>query len=133
MAYAIGNKNSKAPKIFHETCEINLTQTTASVHNFIRGLSPYPGAWTLVDEPAVLGDGSVWEEEAWRKVAGDQLKIFRTQKIIIPHGLSPGQLLTDGRKKLFIACKDGFVEIFELQLKGRKRLQTADFLNGMRA
>ncbi|MEO1263587.1 MAG: methionyl-tRNA formyltransferase [Bacteroidota bacterium] len=127
------SKVSKAPKIFHETCEINFNKNAKNVHDFVRGMSPYPGAWTLVGDPALLGDGSFWEKESWEKIKGEQLKIFKTSKIIIPHGLNTGQLLTDGKKKLFVACQDGFIEIFELQLRGRKRMLTPDFLNGMRS
>lgn len=124
---------SKAPKIYHETCEINFGQQARRTHNFIRGLSPYPGAWTLISGHAVLGNGSSWELESWEKIKGEQLKIFRSISLTVPHNCSPGQLVTDGKKKLFIACTDGYVEILELQLRGRKRMKTADFLNGMRA
>ncbi len=125
---------SKAPKIFHETCEINFSQPTKKVHDFVRGLSPYPGAWTNVTGKAVLVvDGSLWEEQSWDKINGEMLKIFRTKKIIGPHNYPPGQIVTDGKKQLMIACEDGLVELLELQLRGRKRMSSTDFLNGMRA
>ena len=122
-----------APKIFHETCEISFHQSAQNVHNFIRGLSPYPGAWTLLTDSAVLENGSLWENESWEKIRGEQLKIFRTIKNLEAHNYAPGQLLTDGKKRLIIACQEGYVEILELQLRGRKRMQTVDFLNGMRS
>ena len=127
------NQVTRAPKIFHDTCKINFDRTAQKVHDFIRGMSPYPGAWTLIGPPAVLGDGNIWEKESWEKIKGEQLKIFKTLKIIIPHGLENGQFLTDGKKKLFVACQEGFIEIQELQLRGRKRMLTPDFLNGMRS
>ncbi len=123
----------KAPKIYHETCEINFGQPTEKVHDFIRGLSPYPGAWTLVNGVAVLEDGTPWEKDSWQKINGDQLKIFRTLKMESNNGFEPGQLVTDGKKRLFITTQNGFVEILELQLRGRKRMQTVDFLNGLRS
>lgn len=101
---------SHAPKLFHETCEINFNQTTQKVHNFIRGLSPYPAAWTTLD--------------------GLEFKILRTTKEIILHGLEPGKFISDNKKILKIATIDGFVHVHELQLQGRKRMDTVAFLNG---
>jgi len=101
---------TKAPKIFHETCEIDFNQPTEQVHNFIRGLSPYPAAWTSLD--------------------GQQLKIFRTTKEIEPHEHQPGTFLSDNKKMLKIATADGYVYVHELQLQGRKRMDTVAFLNG---
>ncbi len=101
---------TKAPKIFHETCEINFDQSTEEVHNFIRGLSPYPAAWTTLDE--------------------QQLKILRTTKQLEDHQLPPGKIISDNKKRIKIATRDGFVEVHELQLQGRKRMKTIDFLNG---
>lgn len=124
---------SKAPKIFNETCEINFSQSVEKVHDFIRGLSPYPGAWTLIKGLAILENGEVWEQLSWEKINGESMKIFKTKKLISPHKYLPGQLVTDGKKKLLIACQNGFIEILELQLRGRKRMGVADFLNGMRS
>ena len=124
---------SKAPKIFHETCEINFVQPVQKVHDFIRGLSPYPGAWTLIKGYTVLENGQAWEQSSWEKINEEQLKIFRTEKIISSHTFEAGQLVTDGKKQLFVACQDGFLKILELQLRGRKRMKAVDFLNGMRA
>ncbi|MBK7873863.1 MAG: methionyl-tRNA formyltransferase [Saprospiraceae bacterium] len=101
---------SHAPKLFHETCEINFNQTTQKVHNFIRGLSPYPAAWTTLD--------------------GLEFKILRTTKEIILHDLEPGKFISDNKKILKIATIDGFVHVHELQLQGRKRMDTVAFLNG---
>ncbi|MEN0006302.1 MAG: methionyl-tRNA formyltransferase [Bacteroidota bacterium] len=101
---------TKAPKLFTETCEINFDQSTLEVHNFIRGLSPYPAAWTMLD--------------------GKKLKVLRTRKIITAHDQIPGTFLSDNQKFIHIATKDGFVELLELQLAGRKRMGVKDFLNG---
>ncbi|MEM6697158.1 MAG: methionyl-tRNA formyltransferase [Bacteroidota bacterium] len=101
---------TKAPKIYHDTCEINFNQSTQKVHNFIRGLSPYPAAWTTLD--------------------GLKLKVLRTTKLLEDHDLKAGNFSTDNKHFLRIATADGFVEVHELQLAGRKRMKTKDFLNG---
>ena len=101
---------TKAPKIFHETCEINFNQPADQVHNFIRGLSPYPAAWTTLRE--------------------QNLKIFQTTKEITLHDLPPGRFFSDHKKWLKISTPDGFVQVHELQLEGRKRMGVVDFLNG---
>lgn len=100
-----------APKIFTETCRIDFAQPTARVHNFIRGLSPYPGAWTMLD--------------------GKTLKILQTLKtgpgaVALP----PGQFVSDGKNYLKISALDGFVEVLELQMEGKRRMNVKDFLNG---
>ncbi len=99
-----------APKIFHETCRIDFNQSNLQIHNFVRGLSPYPVAWTMLD--------------------GEKLKIYKTKKINEPTGLIPGSVETDGKKYLRIACTDGSVEILELQPDKRKRMDIKSFLNG---
>ena len=101
---------TKAPKIFHDTCEIDFNQSTAEVHNFIRGLSPYPAAWTTLD--------------------GKKLKVLRTEKLLETHSHAVKSVSTDQKSFLKIATKDGFVNILELQMEGRKRMKTRDFLNG---
>ncbi len=99
-----------APKIFHETCEINFNQPTQQVHNFIRGLSPYPAAWTTLD--------------------GLELKILKTTQEIAAHHFEPGKFVSDNKKSLKISTLDGFVQVHELQLQGRKRMDAVAFLNG---
>jgi len=101
---------TKAPKIFHETCKINFNQPTDEVHNFIRGLSPYPAAWTTLDD--------------------QQLKVLRTLKDRTWHELAPGAIYSDGKSYFKIATNDGFVDVLELQLQGRRRMSVQDFLNG---
>lgn len=103
---------TKAPKIFMETCRIDFSQPTEKVHNFIRGLSPYPAAWTMLD--------------------GKVLKILRTQKENSPHQDAPGALRTDHKKMMKYATLDGYVQVLELQMEGRKRMDVSAFLNGYR-
>ena len=105
-----------APKIFKETCEIRWNElTTQEVHNFVRGLSPYPAAWTTLEEPG--GKRTV-------------LKVYRTHPEQQTHSLPVGTLETDGRKWLRVAAKDGYVYLEELQLAGKKKMPVADFLRG---
>lgn len=101
---------SHAPKIFHETCLINFDQNTDQVHNFVRGLSPFPAAWTTLDEL--------------------ELKVLRTEKEIVEHEHPVGYLFSDGRSYLKYSTRDGYVKVLELQLQGRKRMGVRDFLNG---
>jgi methionyl-tRNA formyltransferase len=104
-----------APKIFRETCRIDWSDTVDNVYNFIRGLSPYPAAWTEVINP----DGEP-----------QQLKIFQTEKIFENHDLECGAVITDGKRHLDIAVSGGFIRALSLQLAGKKRMCTKDFLNG---
>ncbi|MDR2147389.1 MAG: methionyl-tRNA formyltransferase, partial [Tannerella sp.] len=106
-----------APKIFKETCRIDWAQPAENVYNFIRGLSPYPAAWTELTS----ADSSL-----------QSLKIFQTEKIIENHALTPGSIVTDGKTFLQVAVADGFINILSLQLSGKKRMNTRDFLNGVK-
>ncbi|HHH49378.1 MAG TPA: methionyl-tRNA formyltransferase, partial [Saprospiraceae bacterium] len=101
---------SKAPKIYTADCEINFNQPTQKVHDFIRGLSPYPTAWTTLNEL--------------------KLKIFKASREISKHTYAAGQFFTDNKNYLKISTADGFIQIHNLQLQGRKRLGVKDFLNG---
>jgi len=101
---------TKAPKVFHDTSEIDFIQPTQKVHDFIRGLSPYPTAWTKLDDK--------------------KLKIFRTKKELIDHDHEPGQFLSDNKKYLKVSTIDGYVLLEELQLAGKKRMDVKSFLNG---
>lgn len=122
-----------APKIFHETCEIKFDKTAKQVHDFVRGLSPFPGAWMAVRSQLSLADGSPWHSDSWEKVQGVELKIFRMEKESLQHDFVPGHFVTDGKKTLKIATVDGFVHLLELQLQGRKRMSPVDFLNGLKS
>ena len=105
-----------APKIFKETCQIDWTKPAKKVYDFVRGLSPYPGAWTTLIAP----DGKE-----------TVLKIFKTRKTGRTAGQVCGTLAVDG-KSLLVACTDEWLELVELQLAGKKRMQATDFLNGMK-
>lgn len=108
-----GTEATHAPKLFTETCRINFAQPTAQVHNFIRGLSPHPGAWTLLE--------------------GQTLKIFRSEKEApATFEGKPGRFVSDGRSFLKIGTLDGYVRVLELQLEGKRRLPVRDFLNGFK-
>ena len=105
-----------APKIFKETCMIDWHKTTKEIYDFIRGLSPYPAAWTKLKTTRI--------EETLT------LKIFEAEKILKPHNLAAGSIVTDGKKQLDIATSDGFIRILSLQLAGKKRMFIEDFLRG---
>ena len=104
-----------APKIFKETCEIDWTKTAKQVYDFVRGLSPVPGAWTTLIAP----DGKE-----------TVLKIYKTHKTD-RQGQGSGVITSDG-KALYISADDALLEIVELQLAGKKRMAARDFLNGMK-
>lgn len=112
------NENNKpiilrhAPKIFTETCRINFDQSVVNVHNLVRGLSPFPGAFTLFNHKT--------------------LKIYRTEKQQQAHDQVPGIHQTDGKTFLRFACADGFLLVKELQLEGKKKMGVEEFLRGYR-
>lgn len=111
----VGGQLKTAPKIFKENCEVNWKQSAKRVYDFVRGLSPYPGAWTTL----VPAEGN-----------RTALKIFRTSKT----GRScdkAGQIMTD-KRHLYIATADEWLQVDELQLAGKKRMDAAAFLNGMK-
>lgn len=99
-----------APKIFKETCKIDWENSAESIHNLVRGLSPYPAAWTELE-------GKVCKIY--------QSKVFKTDLSSIP-----GKIYTDEKTYLRIGTSAGQLEILELQLEGKKRMKTEDFLRG---
>ncbi len=105
-----------APKIFKETCRIDWSMPAKKVYDFIRGLSPVPGAWTTLVAP----DG--------RETV---LKIYSAAKTETGTEETPGTLVED-RKHLYVSAADGLLQINELQLAGKRRMLAADFLNGMK-
>ena len=107
-----------APKIFKDTCRIDWTKGVKAVYDFVRGLSPYPAAWTEL----VNVDGS-----------SQVLKIFQTEKNFFSHGEKIGAVSTDGKTYLRVALSDGYLNILSLQLAGKKRMPVADFLRGFKA
>ena len=107
-----------APKIFKDTCRIHLHQPAKKVYDFIRGLSPYPGAWTEIQKEG--GKAQV-------------LKVFKTSKTgkAIAADVAVGSLKVEG-KQLLIACEDEWLQLETIQISGKKRMEARDFLNGMR-
>ena len=108
------SRATKAPKLHTDTCEVDFDQTARELHNFIRGLSPFPAAWTTL--------------------AGQQLKLYRSA--LPPESpwpaAAPGTYRTRGKNELFVAAREGWVRLLELQLQGKRRMDTAAFLNGYR-
>lgn len=105
-----------APKIFKDTCRIDWSHSVKSIYDFVRGLSPYPAAWTELVQP----DG--------QKL---QMKVFETGKMPgAADGCAPGTLRTDGKTYLRVAAADGWVDIRALQLPGKRRLATDEWLRG---
>ena len=100
--------SSPAPKIHAETCEIDFSKSLESIYNQIRGLSPYPGAWMIVDDK--------------------KLKIFQTEKIAEKSTLRG--LVTNNRDYLRYYLPEGYINILKLQLEGKRRMSTAELLNG---
>lgn len=111
-----GTEIKPAPKIFKEDCKIDWQKNSESVRNLIRGLSPYPAAWTTL-----LNFES---EEEW------QAKIFFAKKSSVEVTATPATIRTDGKSFLAVACSDGWLEITDLQIAGKKRMKTSDFLRG---
>lgn len=101
-----------APKLFTETCQIHWNNSAEKIHNLIRGLSPFPGALTFLDEKV--------------------LKVFRSKKELAKHDYTIGKVFSDGKTFLKFSCTDGYIHILDLQLEGKKRMLTEDFLRGYR-
>lgn len=108
-------KLKQAPKIFREDCVINWKNKSQSVYNFIRGLSPHPAAHTFL------------ETENRNPF---QLKIYGARIVESPADLKPAEIHTDGKNYLQIGTADGALEITELQLEGRNKVKTEEFLRG---
>lgn len=100
----------KAPKIFKETCEIDWTKSAEEIYNFIRGLSPYPTAWTRVKDVVY--------------------KIYKASFEVVNQHNPPAYIETDNKNYIKIACKDGWVILEEIQMEGRKKMNDKEFLNG---
>lgn len=113
-----GREPISAPKIFKEDMKIDWTKEVHSVYNHIRGLSPFPTAWTELSH----------KETA----AVFPLKIFKTEKIVREHQNAVGTIVTDGKKTFDIYVEDGMIRVIELQLSGKKRMGVEEFLRGFR-
>lgn len=104
-----------APKLFKDNTRIDWTRTSAELHDFIRGLSPFPVAWTemIGKDASVLG-----------------VKVFEAKPEKAEHALKPGTLVVEGKKVLKVAVADGYIRLERFQLAGRKALNSDEFLRG---
>lgn len=113
--YSLQNQDdslaTKAPKIFRNDCRINWAQSSVKIFNFIRGLSPYPAAFTSFQNK--------------------QVKIYSSNPTTVNSTDTPGKLIISGYK-LFVNTLDNLLEICELQLEGKKRISSSDFINGLK-
>ncbi len=111
---AIDPERLHAPKIFKENCMIDWEKPGIVINNLIRGLSPYPAAWTNF------------------QYSGSEtgVKIFKASFEEADHQYKSGEIQSDNKKYLKIACSDGFLHILDLQLAGKKRMGVAEFLRG---
>jgi len=105
-------KIKHAPKIFKEDGHINWQQPIDKIYNLVRGLSPYPTAWTTLQDK--------------------QLKIFKASKEHATPAVAPGEPVTDNRSYLKIAASDGYLVLQEIQLEGKKKMEIEAFLRGFR-
>lgn len=101
-----------APKIHTDTCRINWSQPVEAVFNLVRGLSPYPAAFTIMNEK--------------------MLKIYKAKKEVVFPGHTEGDYETDGKTFLKIACSNGYLHLLEVQLEGKKKMSIEEFLRGFR-
>lgn len=105
-----------APKIFKEDCKINWALPCEKIHNLVRGLSPLPGAFTFL----------VADNEAAK-----QIKIFKTSFHHTETSMLPGTIITENKNSLSVITSDGLLRIEELQMEGKKRMCTQEFLRGV--
>lgn len=104
------SEDKHAPKIFREDCEINWDQPSEKVRDFIRGLSPYPAAWTTLDELT--------------------FKVFMAEKSERNYNTSPGSFHSDGKKYIDVVTADGTLSLTDVQLQGKRKMLTEEFLRG---
>ncbi len=113
-----GREAIQAPKIFKEDMRIDWRKSVGAIYNHIRGLSPFPAAWTVL-----------YEKGSGKEIA---LKIFRAEKRIQKHDKECGTVETDGKSTFDVYVDGGVIRILELQLAGKKRMPAEDFLRGFR-
>ncbi len=107
-----GAELKHAPKIHTDTCRINWSQPVEAIYNLVRGLSPYPGAFTIMNEK--------------------MLKVFNAKKEIVFPAHTEGDYVTDGKTFLKIACSNGYLQLLEIQMEGKKKMKIDEFLRGYR-
>lgn len=112
MPQPVSKDLKHAPKIFTETCKIDWSKPVAEIYNLIRGLSPYPGAFTYLNDK--------------------MLKIYKAKKETGGSGKAPGAIDTDKKSFLKFACTGGSIHVTELQLEGKKKMPVEEFLKGYR-
>jgi len=101
---------TKAPKLFHETCQISFNHPVDQVYNFIRGLSPYPAAWCVIDSK--------------------EIKVLDVQKEYTQDENPIGSIVTDQKKQLKVKCEDGYISLIQIKPEGNKLMTVSDYLNG---
>jgi len=106
------NQVTHAPKLFTETCEIDFTQTCKEVYDFVRGLNPYPVAWTMLSDK--------------------KLKVYQITYMEVTDEIKSGTYISNNKSSIQIKCEDGYISLHDLQLQGKKRMKTKDFLNGFK-
>ncbi len=102
--------STPAPKIYHDTCCIDFNKPVEDVYNFVRGLSPYPAAWCIIDDIEV--------------------KIMQADKILVEDVLVPGEIHTDQKKNVHIKCKGGYLKLEMIKPAGKKLMTIQEYLNG---
>ncbi len=107
-----------APKIFKETCQIDVSWNVERVYNFVRGMSPHPTAWVELQFP--------------NQVEKMTLKVFEAEKAICDHELAVGTVVTDGKKYAKVALSDGYIHLKSVQIDEKKRMEIGELLRGMR-
>ena len=110
-----GENKKLAPKIFPDDCIINWAGNCYVIHNFIRGLSPHPGARTFLSDNRTTILTKIYEGQPENEM----------------HSLKPGEIVSDGKHYLKIACNHGFINLISIQLEGKKRMTTLELLRGL--
>ena len=114
----MGVELKTSPKIFKETCQIDLSWDVERVYNFVRGMSPYPTAWIELQFPNIVDKMT--------------LKVFETEKEICVHEFTIGTVITDRKKYVKVALSDGYINLKSVQISGKKRMDIGNMLRGMR-
>jgi len=117
------NGLKKAPKIFKEDCLINWHQSGLTIYNQIRGLSPYPAAFTEIHSPEI--------ESYQLKIFSSTFELFDTENETVLKPMPPGSIVITNRKNMHIAAQDGWISVKEVQQSGRKRMSVGDYLRGL--
>lgn len=112
MPQAQNNAIHIAPKLYKETACIPFTKTGFEIHNFIRGMNPFPGAWFMWNDKKIIVYTCRFTPEA--------------------HSMPPGEIHTDYKTYFKVSCSDGFIEILSLKMEGKKQMKVVDFLNGIK-